>query len=274
MPKRYRTAALIVFFVPVWIVCAVIVGQYYVHSYEAYDKGTSAEERKFYLEVADLLAQWLMAGGALALLFFTVRGVRAAFKTFKQAQKSNDIASQALGVAQAALEQAKRSVDAFIDKERGRLAISQCRRPDNRSATIVYSYTNVGGSELTVMSFGAIPVLYVMGEGFNVPEIPTVAVPSIVVKQGDEFGGVIQRGLFSHGLPGSFDVPYEMFMRVHGDPRTRLLAAFKIIYTTALGRYVKQQVFLLEAHGPMDIMHKDLCYDLPYSEWLERYGHA
>lgn len=207
--------------------------------------------------------QWT-AIGTIAIALFTIALSIVSFCQWRAIKKANSVAKEAADAT-------KRSVDAYIGRERGRLVIGECYRPDRLSNQIKFHYVNVGPTELTVLSFGAIPVPHVIGKDFSIPVIPT-AVATEVVKPGEEFGGGTRKGLFFQGLPGSITIPHEIFMRLSSETNVRVLAAFRMTYTTAFGHYVKQQVFVLENHGPIDIMHRDLCYDLPHAEWVEKYG--
>lgn len=261
-----KWALVIILSLPLWLVCGVAIGVNYcdAHKPEPYSsKGTSYyQEAEFALKKGELAVQILVA-------FFTLFLLLVAYWTLRTANKT---AAEAIVANNKSLEQTKRSVDAYVGRERGRLVINECQRPDKNSSKIVYSYINAGATELTVMSFGSIPVLHIVGSGFDIPKIPMAVAPSIVVNPEDEFGGIVDDSSFFPGLPGEIPIPNDILMRTYNDPNVRLMAAFQIRYTTAFGRYVKQQVFLLEDHGPMDIMHKNLCYDLPYSEWEEKYG--
>lgn len=210
------------------------------------------------------VANALTAIGTIVIAVFTVVLARTSWLQWRAIKKANEVARDAADAT-------KRSVDAYIGRERGRLVIGECYRPDRLSNQIKFHYTNEGPTELTIMSFGAIPVLHVFGEDFSIPVIPT-AIATEVVKPGEEFGGGTRNGLFFRGVPGSITIPYEMFMRLSNETNVRALAAFRMTYTTAFGHYVKQQVFVLENHGPIDIGYRDLCYDLPHAEWVEKYG--
>ncbi len=147
MPNRWRIAAFIVFFVPVWIVCCVIVGQYYVHADESGSKGTNEEEREFDLKVADLIAQTLMAGGTLAILCYTIKAVRTANKTAEDSMKAS----------RAALEATRESnritslnVDTYIKAERGYLMYTECSGNPDRTKFSA-TFTNMGRSPVIVL---------------------------------------------------------------------------------------------------------------------------
>jgi len=207
--------------------------------------------------------QWT-ALGTVIIAIFTVVLAWGSCRQWKAIKEANEVARDAADAT-------KRSVDAYVGRERGRLVIGECYRTDRHSNQIQFHYTNVGPTELTVLSFGAIPVLHVIGEDFSIPVI-SAAIATEVVKPGEQFGGIVMNLKFSRGVPGSITIPYEMLIRLSKEKNVRAMAAFRITYTTAFGHYVKQQVFVLENHGPLDIMHRDLCYDLPHDEWMEKHG--
>lgn len=208
-------------------------------------------------------SQWTAIGTVIIAIFTIVLAWTSGrqWKSIKEANK----------VARDAADATKRSVDAYIGRERGRLVIGKCYRPDRHPDQIQFQYTNEGPTELTILSFGALPVLHVIGEDFSIPAIST-AVATEVVKPGEKFGGIIRNHKFFRGVTGSITIPSEMLTRLLSEANVRPMAAFQMTYTTAFGHYVMQQVFLLESNRPIDIGYPHLCYDLPHAEWIEKYG--
>lgn len=219
------------------------------------DTGQIMNEYKCYYRLKGFLRNW-----SVTILTFGLLIVATA--QFFSLKKANETAKRAL-------EATKRSVDAYIGREKGRLVIEECHRPEPDASIIKFYYVNAGPSELTITGFGAISVIYVINGKFEIPEIPVTAATQ-VVKSGERFAGDVWNGQFMFGIPGSIRIPPEMTKRLADDSNTRLLVAFRFIYNTAFGHYIKQQVFVMEPYQALDIGDRDLCFDIPYQDLQQK----
>lgn len=96
----------------------------------------------------DLTAQWVMALGTLALLSWTVRSIRAARKATDDAMI---VSKNALDATKEATRETARSVDAFIEAERGKVTLYAIHLDPN-GPVINFSFLNTGRSPVKTTS--------------------------------------------------------------------------------------------------------------------------
>lgn len=199
--------------------------------------------------------------GTIVIGAFTIALFITSLLQWRAIKKANEVARDAADAT-------KRSVDAYIGRERGRLVLEYCHKPEPNTLKMEFAFRNSGPTEMLVTGFGAIPVVHDTKGPFQIPEIP-VAVASQVVKPNELFAGDIRSNQLVFGIPGSIRIAPEMSARLSEESNTRLLAAFRVNYRTAMGPYVMQSVYVLERFGPLSV-GSDLCFDLPWHEWEQR----
>ena len=129
-----------------------MIGSYYVGDPNAQAGTQDDGEHDF--KLADLVAQWTMAIGTLALFGLTR-------KTLIHSEKT---AAAALKASSEALVQTTRSVDSQIAVERGRLRLTKCEI--EHETTIAYAFTNIGRG----LIFNRATILRVVWDGMDKTE--------------------------------------------------------------------------------------------------------
>lgn len=184
----------------------------------------------------DLAAQWTMAVGAF-LLFWLTR------KTLTHAEKT---AADALSASKNALDETKRSVDAFVEAERGRLFLVITEIEED-STLCEYAFKNIGHGPLTVVRFGFTSLPFPVTGDVPYPQsVASELTFNHPLMKGEYLSSTVWEG----EIPQSHMVNYgNVIPEVHRDllnaKTRRLLVQFDIVYKTlgSLYKMRETQVF-------------------------------
>lgn len=140
MGKKW--ALIIILSLPVWLVCGVAIGVNYSDTYKARDNPHYYDEVNLSLSKGDLFVQSLMAGGTFLLLIATVYAVIMANRTSAEALKANTEASK----------QTRRSVEAYIMREKGFISLEELSVSSDNS-TVHVTIANRGPTAIYISTF-------------------------------------------------------------------------------------------------------------------------
>lgn len=178
----------------------------------------------------DLRAQWVMAVGTLLLLGATLATL---IYTVRATNKN--------------LALTKRSVDAYMDSERGRLVLMDAYRMVGPSKDVGFRFRNVGKSELTIVGFAhAFQTVDKRSNKPVKPERMTYFAKEHILHPGEEFRSRLG-ALYPQSGHSMLKVPDDVFGEIN--PNRDLVCFFGFMYMTAFGE--RDAMFTYQIpHGP------------------------
>lgn len=223
-----KWALLILLSLPLWLVCGIAIGRYYIHAHKSHETAHYYDEAQTQLESMDLIVQSIMAFGTLGLLLYAWKGINAANKT----------AADALKASTEATKQTKRSVDTYIDRERGQVRFHRGTfgTLGPHLVRLHYSFRNIGSGPATITYFdGHIDPFNFEGD----PPAPWrphhLAEHHIPLLSGEGFASYDVDGMWKPPHLGDWPgaPSYDLLNAGHKS----FLIQFQMIYETQFGKY-------------------------------------
>jgi len=211
---------------------------------------------------------WNAIGTGIIALF-TIVLARTSWLQWKAIGRANEVAREAANST-------KRSVDAYVGRERGRLVLKSLKRSSSKGGNgFEYQFVNAGPTGVVVHGFNCTVVQELVRENGAisidpVDDLSLIAV-SYYVKPGGCFG-------FQNSdedlIPAKIGIDYmSQEIAAHDlNPDNNIVAVFDFSYETSFGTYNKRHVAAFADFGHIGFPDGDLSYDLPRAEWLENYG--
>ncbi|MBP6311199.1 MAG: hypothetical protein KA408_02950 [Flavobacteriales bacterium] len=165
----------------------------------------------------DLYAQWVMALGTLALLGVTLYFNRKAF-------------THAVVSSNKAIYETKRSVDAYIDNERGIMACTRSELVPFMGMHPLYTYINIGKSAVIIESWAQQPQFVESQDDAFEPVFSDTRMASILITPGGRFSNGDNPNLIMPRSEMRENFPWNDLHRVPHNGERSIIMHYQMIY--------------------------------------------